>query len=122
MIAPHMLERVEEKYEDQIARRQQQWRNGDYGKSRPSMPEPMDLGMADLTLEEDEAPCRQSSPSLPQPVNDQLFERLTMLYNQLESVVELSRPNTPQRRIQYQRTSPKSLRSRALSGFPNPNR
>ena len=102
MIVPHKLEHIEEEDEDQIARQEQQrdqqedhedqeeGRQRGVELGRPRTPEPMGLGMTHLPLEDDEDPHRESSPSRLPSVIDQLFERLTILSNQLESVVELS--------------------------------
>ena len=95
-------EHVEEEDEDQIARQEQQrdqqeededqeegrWRGVELG--RPRTPEPMGLGMTHLPLEDDEDPYRESNPSRSPSVIDQLFERLTILSNHLESAVKLS--------------------------------
>ena len=101
-IVPHELERVEEEDEDQIARqeqqRDQQEEDEDHEErrrrrvelGRPRTPEPMGLGMTHLPLEDDEDPYRESNPSRSPSVIDQLFERLTILSNHLESAVKLS--------------------------------
>ena len=62
-----------------------------HGADEMRHPEPTGLGMAPLSPEEDEEPCRQSS--LLNSVIEQLFkrmERLTAVSNQLEFAVELS--------------------------------
>lgn len=101
----HMLGRIEEEDEDQLARqeRQEERRQEERQKrldeggeeverrrrvelGRPSTPEPIGLGM---TYEDDEEPRQRSSPR-PHSVIDQLFERLTMLSSQLEPAIELS--------------------------------
>jgi len=95
--------RVEEEDEDQIARHEQQQKQHhdeeeDEGEerrrrrvelTRPSIPEPMALGMSHLPLEDHDEPCCWSGP-IPSAVLDQLLERLTTLSNQLESAVALS--------------------------------
>ena len=68
------------------SRRKRKWRRG-AELARPRTPERMGFH---TPLEDDEEPRRQSSPPPSHSVIDQLFEHLSTLSNQPESVVDMS--------------------------------
>ncbi|EKM56851.1 uncharacterized protein PHACADRAFT_254197 [Phanerochaete carnosa HHB-10118-sp] len=91
-VVPHELERVDEEDEESLAADEEAERRQRQDEMRPRTPEPTGMGMH----EDDDEPSTTSSHLRPQSpatpaISDELAQRLSMLSNQLESALELSR-------------------------------
>lgn len=86
-ITPHELESVPEEDETEIEESEEERHARREELGRPRTPEPSSLGMR----EEDEDREHQQAPSQPPELSDELTRRLTLVSDQLESALELSR-------------------------------